>query len=429
MLLLMAATAFFSACNKLELEPTPAEQPTQETSPTLTSLLDNPDFSILKAAMEKAGTFSSSPSLLTLLSSPTERYTFFAPDDAAFARSGIPSAAALAFFSAGALDTALRCHVIPQSIPAASISTGFPNFQYPTLFNPAPSINALLRLTIFPSARPGTGAWVNNIPITQTDIQAVNGVLHKVYAVVMPPSADLFTSISNDAELNYLEAAIQRADSGVAAGGRLRDAIDLSVNPLAIASNLTVFAPTDAAMKTFLTGAITQALIAKGFPAATAQAGATAIVANTGTLLLSNPALIPDIPGIPVAGLGPQLAAVITPDLAKAIVAYHIISSQSGTYAPPGLRIFSVNAPTTATQLKTLLMPAAPLLVTDPLVTVQATFVPGQPFVGALTVKGIGNTTASNVLISLTPPFKSDLNTINGVIHKIDQVLLPPPRR
>jgi uncharacterized surface protein with fasciclin (FAS1) repeats len=305
-------------------------------------------------------------------------------------------------------------HVIPQVIGSANIASSFPNFQYPSILNPNPAASALLRLTTFPSVR-SNGAWVNNIPITAVDIQAVNGVVHKVARVIAPPSTDLWSRINTDTELTFLKAAINRADSGVAAGSRLRDAIDLASNPSAIASNLTIFAPTDAAFQQFLTGAITQALVTQfGLPLAAAQFQATTLVNGYGTVLLSNPASIPLIGG--------PLSAVITPTLARGIAAYHIISSQGGSFAPPGLRVFSVNLPTAPTAVKTLLNSAVSV---HPGVLVQATFAPGLPVVAAATVKGAANTTASNILISFVPPFTSDLHHVNGVLHKIDQVLRP----
>lgn len=421
MLLLLAGAVFFSACNKLELDPTPIEEPGNGTSPTLAALLDDPSFSLLKAAATKGG-------LVNQLADTSLRFTVFAPDNTAIIASlGVPDEATAAAYIASRPDAEIAAlvsyHIVPQSIKAASITPGFPNFEYPTLINPAPSVSALLRLTTFPSVKPGAGAWDNNVPIIATDVAAVNGVLHKVARIVLPPSADLWSKIDTDPELTFLKAAIARADSGVAAGGRLQDALNVSVNPTAIASNLTIFAPTDAAMRTFLTGAIAQALIGQGYPAPTAQAVAAALVAGFGTTIISNPASIPDVPPIPPGtNIGPRLAAVLTPTLAKGIVAYHILSSQSGTYGPPGIRVFSVNLPSTATTVKTLLNSAVSV---HPGVTVQATFaspVPGISVVTAATVKGAANASASNVIIGTTT---SDLHYINGVIHKIDQVLLP----
>jgi hypothetical protein len=69
----------------------------------------------------------------------------------------------------------------------------------------------------------------------------------------------------------------------------LVDAISIDSNTSAIGANLTVFAPNDAAMKLFLTGALTQAFIGKGFPPASAQAAAASLVTAFGPLLISNP--------------------------------------------------------------------------------------------------------------------------------------------
>ena len=409
---LLTATLLLSACNKLELAGVPNVAPVQGTTPTIATLLDDPNFSILKAAVIRASLAAptGTPTLLQQLGNPAQRFTVFAPDDAAFIASGVPSAAAVGTLPVATVFAIVAYHVVPQEIRSGSIVTTFPNFQYPTILNPAPTVSALLRLTTFPSVR-SNGAWVNNIPITAVDIIAVNGVVHKVARIIAPPITDLWSRINMDADLTYLKAAIQRADSGVAAGSRLQAALDLGLNPSAIASNLTIFAPTDAAMRSFITRAITGALMAQGLDQATAFGQASFLVTTYGTVLLTNPAAI-----------SPALAAALSPTTVRGLLAYHVISSQTGAFAPPGIRVFSVNIPNTPTAIKTLLNSAVRV---HPGVMVQATFLPGLPVVGAITVKGAANATASNVLISFTPPFTSDLHHINGVIHKIDQVLLP----
>ena len=400
-----------NACNKLDLDAVPNTAATVSTLPTLATLLDDANFSLLKAAVTKAG-------LMPTLANASLRFTVFAPDDAAITASLtpiLPPGVTPAFYIANVLTAAdakslISYHVVPQAITASSIAASFPNFQYPSILNPAPTVSALLRLTTFPSKR-GGAAWVNNIPITAVDILASNGVVHKVSRIIQPPSTDLWNRINTDTELTYLKAAIQRADSGVAAGSRLQDAVDIASNGSAIGANLTIFAPTDAAMKTFLTGAITQALVGQGLPVAIAQGQASFLVSTYGTLLLTNPGAISG-----------ALAAALNPTTVRGLVVYHILSRQSGSFAPPGVRVFSVNIPTTATSVKTLLNSA---IAAHPGLIVQATFAPSLPVVVAATVKGAANATASNILISFTPPFTSDLHHINGVLHKIDQVLLP----
>ena len=402
-LLAVTTCLFFTACNKAPLPAVPIEQPLQGTTPTLATLLDDPNFSILKEAAKKAG-------LLSTLSSPTLRFTIFAPDNAAFTASTapFPPLAYLASLDTPTVRSIVSYHIVPQVIGSGSIPATFPNFQYPSILNPAPQLSALLRLTTFPSKR-SNGAWVNNIPVTATDVPAVNGVLHKVAGVVLPPSRYLWdvnpstpTSPNNSIfaapDLTYLKAAISRADSGVAAGSRLVDALTN------IGANLTVFAPTDLAFQQALTGAIAQGLIAQGVPAATALAQATFLASTPG--VFTNPALW----------------NVITPTFAKGIVAYHILSSQTTPFAPPGIRVFSVNFPTTAITIKTLLNSAS-VAALHPGVTIRASFT--GPFVTSATVKGLANATASNVVINPLNPIATDQHFLNGVIMRIDQVLLP----
>lgn len=402
-IVLLTATAglILTACNKAPLDPVPLAQPAQGTSPTLATLLDDPNFSIFKEAVKKAG-------LLSTLSVPTLRFTVFAPDNAAFTASTapFPPLAFLASLDTPTVKSIVSYHVVPQVIGSASIPSTFPNFQYPSILNPAPQLSALLRLTIFPSKR-GAAAWVNNIPVTATDLQAVNGVLHKVAAVVAPPSRYLWdvnpstptspnNSIFNAPDLTYLKAAISRADSGVAPGATLVDALTN------IGANLTVLAPTDIAFQQTLTGAIAQGLIAQGVPGATALAQATALASTPG--VFTNPALW----------------NVITPTFAKGIVAYHILSAQAAPFTPPGIRVFSVNFPTSPLPVKTLLNSA---VAAHPGVILQAVFT--GPFVSSATVKGAANTTASNVIINPANPIATDQHFLNGVIIRIDQVLRP----
>ncbi len=428
-LLLTVSALFFTACNKLELEPTPVEPPTQGTTPTLATLLDDPNFSYLKAAATKAG-------LLPTLSVPNLRFTVFAPDNTAFTTSatalGLTPDILIGILDSTTIKKIISYHVIPQAINASNIAAQFPNFEYPSILNPSiglPSYNPLARLSLFPSKRT-TGAWANNIPITGTDIQAVNGVVHKVGLVILPPQRYLWDTAASEPPLNvnnsifaasdltYFKAAIQRADSGVAPGTRL---YDILTN---FGANVTVLAPTDNAMKTVLIGLIRNDSLKRVVPVAPATAPssldtlnatlfASGLVSTYGTVILSNPGL-----------LSPKLAVAITPQLVKGLLAYHILGSQNAAtnFKLPGIRAFSVNWPTSPTAVKTLVNQAVPV---HPGVTVSATFT--GPFVSAATVKGLANATAANVIINPLNPIATDLHFVNGVLLKIDQVLLPQP--
>ena len=379
---LILSLVIMAACNKSLPDPEPIEsQP--PTGSTILKLLDAPEYSILKAAVTRAG-----KSITALLSDSTAVYTFFAPDNAAFQFSGIPNEAVIGFFSPGLLDTILRYHIIGgQKFSSADISSDFPNLYLQSslvLAPPSASLPPGLRMPLFPS-KPAGNIWVNNIPVIQPDIQASNGVVHKVAAIVAPPSRVLFQRIATDPDLTYFLAAVQRADSGDV-NKTLQSALS---NP---AANLTVFAPTNLAFQQILTGQITLYLIGQGLDPVTAS--------NTAAALASSPTIFQN----------PLTFSVLTVPVVQGLLFYHVL----------GVRAFSVNIPASATSVPTLVNSVYP---TYPGVTIQADF--GLTGVTAARVKGFANPSPSNLLINPTPEpnGSSDQHYINGTLHKIDQVL------
>lgn len=402
---IIAATAtMLVACNKELPQAEAIVPPTPSGASIAETINTEANLSILKAAISRAGT-----PLTALLSDKSGVYTFFAPTDAAFQNAfallGVPSTVGVAAFRPGQLDTILRYHLIGgQELTSATIPSGFPNVQEPSSFVLAPPSASLppgLRMPLFPSKR-GNNLWLNNIPVTQADIDAANGVIHKIAAVALPPSQYLWNRIDTAADLTYLKAAVLRADSGSTAATSLMGAL---LNP---AANLTVFAPTNTAFQQVLTAQITQALIpmvtqqliAGGATPDQAAALAPGMAQTQATAIASTPDVFQN----------PALFSVLTAQTVKGIVVYHLL----------GVRAYTVNLPTTATNTPTLLNSAVPA---HPGVTVQATF--GATGVTAATVKGAANATASNILINPLPGGTSDQNYINGVLHKIDQVLRP----
>jgi uncharacterized surface protein with fasciclin (FAS1) repeats len=382
------------SCNKDVPAPVPVTFPAPSGSSIAEVLTANPSYSFLLAAVTKVG-------LATAVSNKNAVFTVFAPDNNAMkqfiniASGGLiplnaPDAAFLNFINnqvpVATLASVINYHIIPgRQINSTAIPTTFPNVQMPSNFIiPAPNTNPLVRFSIFPSRR-GSSAWANNIPVTQADIAVANGVIHAVPAVIAPPTRVLLDTIARDPDFAYLVAAVVRADSGLASNSTARLQYALG-EPLA---SLTVFAPTNTAFQTLLTGAIAQALIAQGVPPATALAQATALASTPA--VFSNPALYP----------------VLTAQLVRGIVAYHVL----------GQRAFTVNFPTTGASFPTLLNGAIP---SHPGVTVTSSLT--GPFGTGLTVKGIVNTTASTAAATATGV---DRQAINGVFYKIDQVLLP----
>ncbi len=406
------AISLFS-CNK----DLPVAEPITTAPPSGSSImetLNDPNYSFLKAAVTRASTTTSATGQLSaLLGDKSRVFTFFAPDDNAFKASltalGLPAdIASINFFRPGQLDTIIKYHLIGgQKFTAATIAPAAPNLNLYlqssfVLQAPSAALPPGYRMPIF-AGKQGPVVFANNIPVTQPDIAVANGIIHKVAFALLPPSQVLWQRIAADPDLTYLLAAIQRADEGDPAK-TLESALKNA------AANLTVFAPTNLAFQQILTAQITMALIpiitqqliAGGMDAATAAATAPGMAQAQATALASTPAVFTN----------PALASVLTPTNVKGLVVYHIL----------GNRAFSVNLPGTAANFPTLLNSAIP---THPGVGLTATL--GPTGVTAASVKGAANATASNILLNPTPApgGTSDQLYINGVIHKIDQVLRP----
>jgi uncharacterized surface protein with fasciclin (FAS1) repeats len=213
-------------------------------------------------------------------------------------------------------------------------------------------------------------------------------------AVVSPPSRYLWDRINTDANLTYLRAAILRADSGIATTST-SSLVNILNN---IGANLTVFAPRDAEFRATMTALITQVLVRQGVPLATAQAQASALAATPA--VFSNPALF----------------GALTAQTVRGVVVYHVFTN----------RAFTNNFPTTATNYPTVLNS---VVATHPGLGLTATFTPPNPFAATATVKGLVNATAANIFINNLPEPNgtSDQHYLNGVLHVINQVLLPQP--
>ncbi len=429
----------FSSCNKDLPEATPIVTTPPSGSTILETIRANGNlYSYLDSAIVRASTFNNPAGKLdALLGNKNMVFTLYAPDNNAFQQSfqllGLPTGVStLKGFRPGQLDTILRYHLIGgQEFTSASVPTSFPNSLYLqsmfVLSPPSATVPPGYRMPIFPGKQGNTN-FANNIPIVQADIDAANGVIHRASFILMPPSQVLWQRIAADPDLTYLKAAVEKADEGDAAK-TLQSAL---ANP---AANLTVLAPTNLAFQTLLTSQITLALIpivtqqlipvitqqlinggatpaeAAAQAPALAAAQAPAIAQGQATALASTPGVFTN----------PALASVLTPTTVKGIIVYHLLAQKYGsTYQ--GIRVFSNNIPSSDVNSLTLLNSA---IAVHPGVTLKATY--GFAGVIAITAKGLGNATASNVAINPTPApgGTSDQHYINGTLHKIGQVLLP----
>jgi len=453
---LAAIVVFLSACNKapediLYTNP-PFDDPTVSASrATLGDTLASSPYTLFYKMVQRAGK-------LDTLKSRIYNLTVFVPDNNAMkqfvvAASGgavpidAPDAVFEGFISsslpAATAAAIVTYHILPNGLTASDIPTTlFPNYKFPTIFNPAPTISPLVRLDAY-VGRSGNGMWKDNVPVIGPDKLAGNGVIHAIAAVSLPPSQVLWQRISDDTSIAYLKAAIIRADSGMTATtpGSLQHY--LSDPTIALGANFTVFAPTNNAFKALIYQLaypiVWQMIYDQAYAAiypvvyqqiydnaiaggatpdeataiATAQAPAIAQTQATAIADAQAPATTTALASSPTIFQNPALFPYFSAQTVKGIVVYHIMSQ----------RMFTVNGPTTTTFKPTLLNGAIPL---HPGIGITATF--AGPFVTAMTVKGVGGGAlypAANVLINPLPGATSDQRYINGVLHKVDRVLLP----
>lgn len=353
---LLASATILVSCNK----DLPVAVPIVTAPPTgssIMTLLDGPTFTFLKAAVTRAG-------LNTALDNVNNKYTVFAPNDAAFMASGIPSIAVINSLPVATLTAILNYHIIGGLVlNSPQISEKYPNMYLQSSLLIAPPSAALpsgYRMPIGVS-RKGANLWANNIPVTAANMGASNGVVHTVARIIAPPDSTLGAIIARDPSYSYLAAALARADAGPPPGAPLLT--PLLNNALA---NFTVFAPTNAAFIAVYT--------ALGL-------GAAGPITEASVNLL---------PSATVWGL----------------LGYHV----------QGVRAFAINFPSGDNTINSLLggPPAAPpqiFRVALPSVQVRG---PGN----VVPTPGGPVSYYANVIVA-------DKHTINGVIHRIDAVLLP----
>jgi transforming growth factor-beta-induced protein len=186
----------------------------------------NKNFTTLIAAVKAA-----SPSILsTLLSSGNK--TLFAPTNDAFTAAGITTLP-----NQATLDAVLKYHVINSEVISSEIPQGASN---------AETLNGEIFIS-----RTSDGVFVNgNSKVISADLDATNGVVHVIDRTLMPPSetiAQIATRLSSatPGQFTQLVAALVRTQG--------QGANDLLAAAGSASSNLTVFAPTDAAFQELYT--------------------------------------------------------------------------------------------------------------------------------------------------------------------------------
>lgn len=173
----------------------------------------NSEFSTLKAAVTKAD--------LGVTLSSTGSFTVFAPNNAAFANSGI-TGTVLNSLSAAQVKDILLYHTIPSKIMSSEVPAG-----------PNAAVTAANGKTLYVTKN-ANGVFVNGIKVITADIAASNGVVHAIEKVLMPASGTVVAIAAGDTTFSYLVAAVTKANLGATLSG---------------AGPFTVFAPTNNAFR------------------------------------------------------------------------------------------------------------------------------------------------------------------------------------
>jgi uncharacterized surface protein with fasciclin (FAS1) repeats len=235
--LLIPTSIFLSACKKDDDDPKTITQ----------TVVDNPDFSYLEAAVVRAGLAS------TL--SGTGPFTVFAPTNAAFRALGFDSEAEVTAADPALLKSILEYHVVSGRVLSTQLTTGavatvsteaartnkdiFISTTGGVTINPSnPNFASSTALTNLGLPLGTTG----NIKVTTADLLASNGVIHVVDKVILPPPtvevmARAFAAQSTP-EFSQLVNAL--VNTTLAPNGPLNGTAN---------SPFTVFAPTNAAFE------------------------------------------------------------------------------------------------------------------------------------------------------------------------------------
>ena len=218
--LLFAATIFLQGCGSDSETHKPDPDPYE---PTPMSIVDvavaNGSFTTLVAALEATG-------LDVTLSDMDSSFTVFAPTDDAFALLGDETIAAL-LDDTDTLTDILTYHVIGAEIDSsAAISSAGSTVEMVNGDSTGLSLD-------------GDNLLVNTVTVTTVDVEADNGVIHVIDAVLIPP-ADKGTPT-----MNIVDTAVSAGDFGTLVTALQAAGLDATLADET--QSFTVFAPTDAA--------------------------------------------------------------------------------------------------------------------------------------------------------------------------------------
>jgi uncharacterized surface protein with fasciclin (FAS1) repeats len=181
------------------------------------AILKGVGYSTLEALVGKAN--------LAITLDGTGPFTVFAPDDSAFAASGI-TLSFINSLSQQQAQTILLYHTLNSKVLVADLSAG-PNAKVTTFSGDS----------IFVTKNT-SGVYINGVKLIQNDIVVDNGIIHKIERALNPP-AGIITQTVIVSGLDSLAKAIARATNDTTGSSALTNVLN--------AATITMFAPTDSA--------------------------------------------------------------------------------------------------------------------------------------------------------------------------------------
>ena len=182
----------FSSCKKDD-DPIPAPPPPVVTPNVVGVAQGNANFTILVAAVTKAG-------LASALSDATKSFTVFAPTNAAFEALPAPynSVANINAITSqtqiDALSDILKYHVLTAKVASGGVPA-------------SDTVKTLNGKNLFAS-RNGNGVFLNGIKVAIPDLAASNGVVHAIGKVLIPPTQTIAQIVIDGANFSLLERAV-----------------------------------------------------------------------------------------------------------------------------------------------------------------------------------------------------------------------------
>lgn len=211
------------------------DEATTEKKSVVDIVTNDPNFSLLEAAVVHAN-------LVDALKSET--ITVFAPTDQAFKAAGFANEAAIKAADKTVISNILLYHVIGSLVPSSDIATK-DNAEVTMLSNGKTFVT-----------KNSSGVSVNGAKVVTADLKAENGaIIHVIDAVLIAETKNIVALAQSNPNLSFLVAAVLRANEGAT------KVVDI----LSSTGPFTVFAPTNDAFKA--AGFATEAAIKSADPA------------------------------------------------------------------------------------------------------------------------------------------------------------------